>query len=429
MVTWDPALQKLVRCCIAKLEEIGLQTKVLVYDQGSNNRSFLNKLENVSIQKPYFVCNGRKVLVMYDPPHLLKNIRNNLIKSNYKYDDVEVKWEYVLDFYNKDKDMSIRMAPKLTQKHVALPPFTAMRVNIAAQTLSHSVAAGIQTLCALNYLPEDASATAEFIETMDQLFNTFNSASTKSTHKFKHALSNSSGHLSFLDSCLRFLSKLKTNNGASIPCIVGWQISIWCLKHLWKDLQKNGFKFLLTNRLNQDCLENLFSIIRGKGGHRDNPNVQQFRAEFRQLIIDKLFIVSKSANCEMDTHKILLDISNTTLLQKQAKKTYSSQEIPCTELLAATMPPPCIEKQNVVSYMAGYLIKKFPVAACETCSQLLKAERLPESHPTSSLELIRFKTYKESKCLVIPSSVFSQFVQHMETLFSALFSAKQAIMS
>ena len=45
-----------------------------------------------------------------------------------------------------------------------------------------------------------------------------------------------------------------------------------------------------------------------------NPNVQQFRAEFRQLIIDKLFIVSKSANCEMDTDKILLDISNTTLL-------------------------------------------------------------------------------------------------------------------
>ena len=28
--------------------------------------------------------------------------------------------------------------------------------------------------------------------------------------------------------------------------------------------------------LNQACVENLFSVIRGKGGHRDNPDVNQF---------------------------------------------------------------------------------------------------------------------------------------------------------
>ena len=78
--------------------------------------------------------------------------------------------------------MSIRMAPKLTDRHIILPPFSAMHVNLAAQTLSHSVAAGINTLCTLNYLPDDASVTAEFIETFDQLFNTFNSASRKSSH-------------------------------------------------------------------------------------------------------------------------------------------------------------------------------------------------------------------------------------------------------
>ena len=68
--------------------------------------------------------------------------------------------------------MSIRMAPKLTDRHIILPPFSAMHVNLVAQTLSHSVATGINTLCTLNYLPDDASVTAEFIETFDQLFNT-----------------------------------------------------------------------------------------------------------------------------------------------------------------------------------------------------------------------------------------------------------------
>ena len=172
-----------------------------------------------------------------------------------------------------------------------------------------------------NSLPEDANATAEFIETMDQLFNSFNSASLKSSHKHKNALNDTSGHISFLDSCFHFLSKLTTQNDVVVPCIVGWLISICSLQSLWKDLQANGFKYLLTNRLNQDCVENLFLIIRGKGGFHDNPDSQQFRAALRHLVIDKLLIASSSANCKMDTDKILLDISNVTVLQQHTKTT------------------------------------------------------------------------------------------------------------
>ena len=151
-----------------------------------------------------------------------------------------------------------------------------MWVNLAAQTVSHSVTAGINTLCALKCLPDDVGATAEFIETSDQLFNAFNSAGFKSSHKHKNALSENSGHIPFLNNCLRFLSKLKTVENTVVPCLVGWQISIKSLLAIWEDLQDNGFKYFLTNRLNQDCLENLFSIIRGRGRHRDNPNPQKF---------------------------------------------------------------------------------------------------------------------------------------------------------
>ena len=114
-----------------------MQTKALICDQGPNNRCFLQKLENVSTERPYIVTNNKKVFVLYDPPHLLKNVRNNFKKSNYKYGDVEVKWECIVDFYNMDKVMSIRMAPKLTDKHIIVPPFSTMKVSLAAQTLSH----------------------------------------------------------------------------------------------------------------------------------------------------------------------------------------------------------------------------------------------------------------------------------------------------
>ena len=188
-------LQTLTQSCLEKLEKIGLETKALICDQGPNNRYFLQKLENVSTERPDIVSNNKKVFAVYDPPHLLNNVRNNFKESNFKYGDAEVKREYIVDFYNMDKVMSIRMAPKLTNKHITFPPFSTICVKLAAQTLSHSVAAGINTLCALKCLPVDANAAAEFIETFDQLFNAFNSASFKSSHKHKNALSENSGHI------------------------------------------------------------------------------------------------------------------------------------------------------------------------------------------------------------------------------------------
>ena len=240
-------LQELTRMCINRVEQIGLHVKVLICDQGSNNRYFLQKLERVTIERPYLSVNEKKIFVIYDPPHLLKNIHNNFLKGGYRYDDVDIRWSYIVDFYNRDTEMGIRMALKLTDKHINLPPFKAMRVNLAAQVLSHSVATGINVLCNLKYLPEDASATAEFIETFDQLFNVFNSSHLSSKEKYKSAVSEQSGHKPFLDSCLRFLSKLKTREKTVIPCIVGWQISITSLMELWKDLQNYGFKYQITD--------------------------------------------------------------------------------------------------------------------------------------------------------------------------------------
>ena len=56
-----------------------------------------------------------------------------------------------------------------------------MRVNLAAQVLSHSVAAGISFLVTCKELPEEAIHTAHFVEHFDNLFNTFNSRSLRSS--------------------------------------------------------------------------------------------------------------------------------------------------------------------------------------------------------------------------------------------------------
>ena len=101
------------------------------------------------------------------------------------------------------------MAPKLQDKPIDLPPFSAMRVNLVAQVLSHSVAAGISTLSILGQLDAHAKHTASFVEMFDEMFNAFNSNSLKCSQKFHHAIQNESGRVQFLNNALTFLDMIQ----------------------------------------------------------------------------------------------------------------------------------------------------------------------------------------------------------------------------
>ncbi len=147
-----------------------------------------------------------------------------------------------------------------------------MRVRFATQVLSHSVAVGIKTLADIKGLTGQRQrnflAAARFCENFSGLFDCFNSKLLKDTHKLKCAISDASAHFPFFDNCLEWLPRLKlvgaNSSKKQIPCVEGWQHNILCLKMLWSDLsQRHQVSFLLTNRLNQDCLENAFSSIRG----------------------------------------------------------------------------------------------------------------------------------------------------------------------
>lgn len=172
-------LKCLLSQCVDKLIQIGLKVKAVICDQGSNNRKAIEGL-GVTESRPYFCHNQNKIYVLYDPPHLLKNTRNNLKKTGYLVNEHDIEWGYIEEFFHLDSKNSVRMAPKLTRKHLRLSGFSALRVRLATQVLSHSVAAGISTMVTLQALPEEATHTALFVERMDQLFNAFNSNNKRS---------------------------------------------------------------------------------------------------------------------------------------------------------------------------------------------------------------------------------------------------------
>lgn len=79
--------------------------------------------------------------------------------------------------------------------------------------------------------------------------------------------------------------------------------------------------FLLTRRLTQDCLENVFSVLRSKGGNNVNPDASKFNSSMRMLICNHLLTPSKGGNCEIDACKFLTKLHEIKMLKLKMKTT------------------------------------------------------------------------------------------------------------
>lgn len=366
-------LHSLVKESLNRLLDVGLVPKVLICDQGSNNRALFQRL--CADSTPSFDLRGSQVFFMYDPPHLMKSMRNNLATHGFVDDGKDISWEHIVQFYEQDKTSPIRLAPKLKSRHIDLKNFAKLRVSLAVQVLSHSVAAGITAMIRLAALPPDAMATAMFAERMDQLFNCFNSKSLHSRQVMGHAISDKTRHTAFLLETQHWLANLKCKNkSGTLPCLNGWQISIKSLLMLWDDLRKNhGFHYLLTDRLNQDCLENLFAVVRSKGGHRHNPSPFEFRTALRQTMVDAILVTTGRQNCKDDIDGFLFNLQHVPSRTTVRSRLRIDVARPLQPLMTVQPITITLKEDNVLIYIAGYLANKLSPLLCADCVNLLQA--------------------------------------------------------
>jgi len=97
----------------------------------------------VTVEHPYFEhSSGQRIFCMFDPPHLFKSVRNNLLKyvfqigENGQYVDLQ----YIQRFYDCNSKQALRLCPKLTMRHMEVTNFSKMKVSYAVQIFSKSVA-------------------------------------------------------------------------------------------------------------------------------------------------------------------------------------------------------------------------------------------------------------------------------------------------
>lgn len=93
----------------------------------------------------YFI-KEHQLLNIYDPRHLLKSIRNNLMTKNVTFtwcnDRHMAKWDYFVNTYKIDKpyeDLVIQNLLKITETHVHHNKIKKMKVSLASQIFSHKV--------------------------------------------------------------------------------------------------------------------------------------------------------------------------------------------------------------------------------------------------------------------------------------------------
>ena len=206
----------LVKLCIRKLDDVGM-------DVTSCHFAMLREL-GASMSppdlKPYFthpLDKSKRVYVLLDICHMLKLIRNTLGNCGTLIDgeDQEICWEYVAALHKLQQEEGLRLGNKLKQAHIMWWQ-QKMKVNLAAQTLSSSVADAIDYCRDTLKLPQfkGSEATVKFIRTFDHLFDILNSRNP-CAKGFKAALRKSTKETweAFFEEAYAYIIGLRDTNG------------------------------------------------------------------------------------------------------------------------------------------------------------------------------------------------------------------------
>ena len=140
------------------------------------------------------------------------------------------------------------------------------KVRLAAQLFSRTTASAIR------YVYPDQKEMADFVELVNDTFDVLNSRTTSAKFAWQAPYGMDTDRQDgLLDSMSQTMSQMRViGKTALMPFQKGFIMSIAAVKGLYQDLNARfGTNFLLTARLNQDCLENFFSQLHGLGHHYD----------------------------------------------------------------------------------------------------------------------------------------------------------------
>ena len=263
---------------------------VTVSDGASANRKFYrmhaamdnNAGKAVVYRTMNVYAPDRYIWLFADVPHLMKTARNCLYHSSIGAstrcmwnDGKYLLWQHICKIVNDDAENGLKLCPKLSNEHTQLTAYSVMNVRLAAQALSETTSKILK-----EYYPPDTHGTAEFCLQLDTFFDALNVRSRREAEfKRKDALkpytSIDDERLQWLENTfLKYLEDWKKSivdrpgefsktdrqkMFLSLQTYEGLQMTAYSVIEVTKFLLSKGMMaFVLTNRFNQDVVEEYF---------------------------------------------------------------------------------------------------------------------------------------------------------------------------
>ena len=291
---------------VSLLFSVGLRVHACVTDMGPENRRLWKEL-GVSPDRPFIMhpCdNDSNIFFLADAPHMLKLIRNHIIDHGLKTPSGVLDKSLFEKLFAADIK-ELKLCPKVRRSsHVDIPrqSQSRQRVRPAAELLSTRVSKAIDFL-----FPEDA-AMASVIRVVDSYFDVFNSRIPYADKPLRcgYGLKLSQQNVA-LDKMEQLISATRVgNHRALIPFQKGILMSIKSLRSLFPELAaRYDVSYLLTHRINQDCLESFFSQVRGASGYLRHPSPLDVIHNIRKLVASGTCGEIRSANTSLEDTEVL----------------------------------------------------------------------------------------------------------------------------
>ncbi|CAI6353573.1 unnamed protein product [Macrosiphum euphorbiae] len=384
----------IIKKCVEKvMTRLNLIPTTIVCDQGTQNQRMF-KLLGGTEDRPFTIINEKKIFLIYDMPHLVKSIRNNLLSGNFEINNNIVSFKDIRKTYETDIKNTARAMTKITPAHLAPNAFQKMTCKLAIQLFSNSVSAAIKTCVSTGELISDTAInTSNFISVINDMFDAANSKNLYDRNINKRPISDNNTHVLQNLEKARLMFKnakkinLKTNKTSVPPCFTGIIWSTTAIMNLFQSEKEDMSQFqptgkdyfLMTNRLTQDALENFFSLMRQKNGYNRNPTARTFRCCFGHICTYSLMQCSTCcSNCEDDDDNYLTtaDVENVTVvpgpvvvedLNETLESVSSFSETSGSPKTTFEATPISLETCSI-TYFAGYLAKKcIQKFNCEMC--------------------------------------------------------------
>jgi len=158
--------QQLVLHTISRLREIGVQVCALTMDGHAMNVAMCSllgcQLDPAKHMKTYFYVEGcsEPIYVFMDACHMIKLVRNMVQACRViKAPSGEVRWRFIELLHQQQQDLGLRTANR-SQRHVDFQK-QKMKVNLAVQTISDSVAKALQFLLQMDLAQTNQCKTAQ----------------------------------------------------------------------------------------------------------------------------------------------------------------------------------------------------------------------------------------------------------------------------